>query len=97
MHTIGGRLFSYNNPKSVQKTRISTGQNYGVELWRANYDGAMNYAYMTSFQSAWDDLDHLHFRDHNFVYPTSNGVISTIAWEGFREGWMTLDMYLRCF
>ena len=27
-----------------------------------------------------------HFRDHVFAYPTSNGVIDTIQWEGWREG-----------
>ena len=27
-----------------------------------------------------------HYRDHVFAYPTSNGVIDTIQWEGWREG-----------
>ena len=45
----------------------------------------MNYAYQGSFQSIWNDFDHLRFRDHNFSYPTANAAIGTIAWEGFRE------------
>ena len=30
--------------------------------------------------------DYPHYRDHVFAYPTSNGVIDTIQWEGCREG-----------
>ncbi|MEE3074825.1 MAG: hypothetical protein VX739_04040, partial [Planctomycetota bacterium] len=25
-------------------------------------------------------------RDHCFAYPTANGVVGTLQWEGFREG-----------
>jgi len=35
---------------------------------------------------SWNDFDHPKLRDLNFVYPTIDGVIDTIAWEGFREG-----------
>ncbi|TFH06713.1 MAG: DUF4091 domain-containing protein, partial [Nitrosomonadales bacterium] len=52
--------------------------------------GAMNYAYQHEFgQSLWNDFDDAsatHARDHVFAYPTSDGVIDTIQWEGWREG-----------
>ena len=31
-------------------------------------------------------LTYPRYRDHVFAYPTTNGVIDTIQWEGFREG-----------
>ncbi|RKY42909.1 MAG: hypothetical protein DRP81_07310, partial [Candidatus Omnitrophota bacterium] len=34
----------------------------------------------------WDDFDFERYRDHVMAYPTINGVIPTIQWEGFREG-----------
>ena len=30
-------------------------------------------------------MDHPKYRDHNLTYPTADGVIDTLAWEGFRE------------
>ena len=37
-------------------------------------------------ESTWNDWDHQKYRDQNFTYPVSNGILSTIQWEGFREG-----------
>jgi hypothetical protein len=46
----------------------------------------MDYAYQHGFgDHIWNDFDHERFRDHVFAYPTSNGIIDTIQWEGFRE------------
>ena len=59
---------------------------YGISLWASGYDGAMPYAYQHGMGDAWNDFDHPKFRDHNFTYPTIDGVIDTIEWEGFREG-----------
>jgi hypothetical protein len=62
-------------------------QNYGFDLWNAGYDGAMNFAYQhQEGQSTWNDFDSTDYRDFVFAYPTSNGVIDTIQWEGWREG-----------
>ena len=45
----------------------------------------MNYAYQHAFGHIWNDFDSTKFRDHVFAYPTTDGVIDTIQWEGFRE------------
>jgi hypothetical protein len=95
-HSHGKRLFSYNNPQvGVENPEIYR-KNYGVSLWLSGYDGAMVNAYQSTFgQSIWNDYDApgwvdegelYHYRDHVFAYPTSNGVIDTIQWEGWREG-----------
>lgn len=80
------RVFSYANPQvGVENPEIYR-KNYGLGLICNGYDGTMNYAYQDAFNDIWNDFDHDKYRDHVFSYPTSNGVIRTIAWEGFREG-----------
>ena len=46
----------------------------------------MDWAYCGIVGNAWNDSDHFKYRDICFVYPTVDGVIDTLAWEGFREG-----------
>ena len=87
-HSMGNQIFSYHNPQVGQENPEIYRRNYGLALWKAGYDGAMNYAYFKAYGSVWNDFDDpkKRFREETFVYPTSNGLISTIQWEGFREG-----------
>ena len=92
-HEYGHKVLSYNNPQvGVENPEIYR-MNFGFALWDAGYDGALDYAYQHGFgQSIWNDFDAPvnrrgdHYRDHVFAYPTTNGVIDTIQWEGWREG-----------
>jgi len=91
-HNYGHEILSYGNPQvGIENPEIYR-KNYGFALWDAGYDGAMDFAYQYKYgQSIWNDYDHVsgtgtRYRDHVFAYPTSNGVIDTIQWEGFREG-----------
>ncbi len=85
-HRAGNRIFSYANPQTGPENPYIFRLNYGVVLWANEYDGAMPYAYQHCFGSCWNDIDHRQYRDHVFAYPTIEGVIPTLAWEGFREG-----------
>jgi hypothetical protein len=91
-HNYGHRIFSYNNPQVVPEQPRRFRHNYGLLLWQRDFDGAMDYAYQHSYSSIWNDFDHAEpnsthgCRDHVFAYPTVDGVIDTIQWEGFREG-----------
>jgi len=86
-HSVGHRIFSYGNPQVGEEQPETYRRNYGLGLWKAGYDGAMNYAYQHATGDIWDDFDAARgFRDHVFAYPTVDGVIDTIQWEGFREG-----------
>ena len=85
-HTIEGKVFSYANPQTGPENPYLFRRNYGLDLWRNGYDGAMPYAYQDSMGFIWNDIDHSRWRDHVFAYPTVDGVIDTLAWEGFREG-----------
>ncbi len=85
-HQAGHHIFSYANPQVGVEQPETYRRNFGLLLWKTGYDGAMDYAYQHSFGHSWNDFDHQRYRDHNFTYQTTDGVIDTIQWEGFREG-----------
>ncbi len=85
-HSVGSQAFCYANPQVGVEEPETYRRNFGLVLWKAGFDGAMDYAYQHAFGHIWNDYDHPHYRDHNFTYPTINGVVDTIQWEGFREG-----------
>ncbi len=84
-HNAGHKIFLYNKPQTGPENPFLFRLNYGLVLWANNYDSAMPYAYQHCFGSCWNDMDHPKYRDHNFTYPTADGVIDTLAWEGYRE------------
>ncbi len=84
-HAVGSRVFCYAYPQVGHEEPETYRRNFGMVLWKAGYDGAMDYAYQHGFGHVWNDFDHEVYRDHNFTYPTVNGVVDTIQWEGFRE------------
>jgi hypothetical protein len=88
-HSIGHKVFNYENPQCGAELPETYRRNYGLTLWKAGYDGAMDCGYMNpSGNSLWNDFDGTSegFRDEVFAYPTVDGVVDTIEWEGFREG-----------
>jgi hypothetical protein len=84
-HSRGHEIFNYANPQSGPEDPFLFRVNYGLVLWANDYDGAMPYAYQHCFGSCWNDIDDPSYRDHNLTYPTADGVIDTLAWEGLRE------------
>jgi hypothetical protein len=86
-HSRGKKVFSYDNPQVGVENPELYRKNFGFALWYTGYDGAMDYAYQhQTGGSLWNDFDDTKLRDHVFAYPTSNGVIDTVQWEGWREG-----------
>lgn len=81
----GTAVYLYNQPQVGVENPLIYRINYGLAAWRQGFDGVMNYAYQDSMGVIWNDFDHPEFRDHVFAYPTTSGVVDTIAWEGFRE------------
>jgi hypothetical protein len=78
------KIMSYANPQSGFEKPETYRRNYGLVLDYANYDGGMTFSY---YWFGWNDFNIWPpYRDHNFVYPTAEGVIDTIQWEGYREG-----------
>ncbi len=90
-HRRGKKVFIYGNPQVGVENPLVYRRNYGIPLVGNGYDGVMNFAYQYAFESSggtiWNDFSNTtKYRNHVFAYPTSNGVIDTIQWEGFREG-----------
>ena len=92
IHRGGGRIMCYANPQVGMEEPRTYRRNYGIVLWKAGYDGTMNYAYQHAFGHEWNDWDDPDgttsgegHRDHMFAYSTMDGVIDTVQWEGFRE------------
>ena len=81
-HTKGHKIFSYGNPQAGLEDPEVYRRNFGLLLAVNGYDGGMDYIYY----GGWNDFDQGYFRSHNMVYPTIDGVIDTIQWEGYREG-----------
>jgi hypothetical protein len=84
-HSVGHKITCYCNPQVGAENPELYRRNYGLLLWLNDYDGDQNYAYQHSFGNIWNDFDFSTVRDHVFAYPTVDGVIDTIAWEGHRE------------
>jgi hypothetical protein len=84
-HSYGHRISSYGYPQTHAEFPETYRKNYGLLLWQRDYDAAGTYAYQHSFDDIWNDFD-CWVRDHVFAYPTMDGVIDTVQWEGWREG-----------
>ncbi len=86
-----GLLFQASVSPAFAKAPVYTGTFSSLAV--SGYDGAMDYIYY----EGWNDFNIGRLRQHNFVYPTADGVIDTIQWEGYREGiddlryWATLQ------
>ncbi len=85
-HSKGRLIYSYQNPTGGLELPETWRRNYGLLLWQNEFDGAMPYAWQHAFSNVWNDFDHVQYRDHNFTYPTVDGQIDTVQWEGLREG-----------
>ena len=84
-HSKGHKIFCYANPQGGIEAPETYRRNFGLLLAANNYDGGMTYIYYSGTPS-WDDWAIPPYRQHNFVYPTADGVIDTVQWEGYREG-----------
>ena len=81
----GRKLLSYANPQGGCIRPETYRRNYGLLIWQWGFDGTMTHAYQCGYGHIWNDFDGM-FRDENMAYPTADGVIDTIQWEGYREG-----------
>lgn len=85
-HAEGKKIYSYANPQAGLENPEIYRRNFGLLLWKYDYDGACTFAYQMDYGIIWNDFDHVRYRDHNLTYPTVDSMIDTIAWEGYREG-----------
>lgn len=94
-HAMGAKVASYAGPHTGPENPDVFRRMEGLARYKAYYDGSFNYIYFSGLhptlyekykQNVWNEFMGGAFRRMNLVYPTSSGMIDTIAWEGFREG-----------
>ncbi|MBN2310684.1 MAG: hypothetical protein JXR94_17055 [Candidatus Hydrogenedentes bacterium] len=85
-HANGARLYNYANRQTTVENPEIHRRNYGLYLWALDFDGACTYCLMGSQGTLWNDFDQAATtRDHNFALPTTNGIVETLAFQGYRE------------
>lgn len=93
VHKLGRKIWNYSKPAAGPR-ELPYSQRYYLGWWlvRSGMDGNHNYAYQhaaglgESGGRPWDDFDDAVYRPINYVYPTVDGVVDTLQWEGVREG-----------
>ncbi len=85
-HQRGHKIWNYANPQTPVEDPLVYRRNYGLLLWGLDFDGACTYCFMDSEGRPWNDFDGHAYRDHIVAYPTVDGVVATLALQGFREG-----------
>lgn len=82
----GKIVFFYNNPQAGLEEPATYRQNFGVNLYLSGADGTLSYCYQNS--PGWNDWhgSTSFSRPIIMAYPTIYKPISTIQWEGWREG-----------
>ncbi len=84
-HRQGHKIWNYANPQTPVEDPEIYRRNYGLFLWRLDYDGECTYCFMCCGGGPWNDFSGQSFRQHNIAYPIVDGVVGTLAMEGFRE------------
>ena len=93
VHALGHRIHYYSNPAGAIEQPYTFRYRFGHWLDLSGMDGVQTYAYQhgagpgKSMGRIWDDFDDPNvYRSIAFTYPTVNGVVDTLQWEGVREG-----------
>lgn len=83
-HSLGHRIFNYSHPQTCENDALTYRRNYGLYLWKMDFDGECTYAFIDTV-NVWNDFD-WYYGDNAIVYPTVDGVVPTLALAGLREG-----------
>ena len=86
-HAVGGRLASYASPFAGPENPEIWRRNYGLLNYKNDGDGSCHF-WLSPYRP-WNEFFEggvEPYRSFSLVYPTLEGVIDTIAWEGLREG-----------
>ena len=79
-HSDGKLVYSYGAYASYHVKPLGFRRYYGFRTWKVGCDGAAPYAYQHVLGDPWDALA----LSCNFTWPTVDGRISTLQWEGMR-------------
>jgi len=89
-HSVGGRILNYANPFAGPENPMVFRRGCGLKTYKTDYDGMFilshydkRYFVWNEFQTGWPTGS---YRGFNLVYPTQDGPVDTLAYEGVREG-----------
>jgi hypothetical protein len=88
-HSKGSKIWPIWNPQGGLENADLNRRNHGLLVWKSRCDGVTEYLY--SMEQAWLEAASAAASAagdgvHSMVYRTTDGVIDTIQWEGYREG-----------
>jgi hypothetical protein len=90
VHDIGHQIYNYSMPQGGEEQPFKYRYFFGHWLLRSGMDGSRTYAYQHGFGLGesmgrpWDDFDNAIYRPHMLTYPTVDGIVGTLQWEGVR-------------
>lgn len=90
-HDAGLEVGNYGNPQAGEEKPFTYRCNYGLLLWKFDIDMSCTYGLCQGTTTAgrrlvWNDWNREVYKMSCFVYPTTDGCVDTMEWEGFREG-----------
>ena len=86
-HAAGARAVSYASPFTGPENPEAWRRYKGLRMYLANYDGLAEYVWYEGY-NIWNEFVSTdRYKNFNIVYPTSDGVLDTVAWESMREGY----------
>ncbi len=85
-HMMGNRITDYANPHTGPENPDYMRRAHGMDLYHADYDGTCNYHFLEgSGPNIWcENTGKTGFRAFAVVYPSADGLIDTLQYEGFR-------------
>ena len=92
VHAAGHKMSYYSNPAGGIEQPYTFRYRFGHWLDRSGMDGVHTYCYQhgegpgISMGRMWDDFDFKKYRTLGVTYPTVDGVVDTLQFEGMREG-----------
>mgnify|MGYP000872886135 CR=1 FL=1 len=86
VHGAGHKIMRYAAPFGGPEDPWVWRNNYGLQLWEVGVDGGCTWAYRGAMGNCWDDFVSSEYRHAMMTYPGVGAPISTVQWEGYREG-----------
>jgi len=84
-HAVGAKVTCYASPHTGPENPGFIRRTHGMMLYKTDLDGTCNYMHYEGPPNIWNEFNKNRYRSFCMVYPTKEGVIDTLAWEGFRE------------
>ena len=92
-HDHGNKAFSYFDPQGGQQVPEQHRRHRGMGMWKAGLDGTMTWAYIhiwtptARMGDPYTEDNGVCWSQNAFVLRGPKGVLDTLSWEGYREGY----------